>query len=212
MPAPPAQHIGHPLEAEAVEEGAGVVLHIHRIVEALVEPSDPFIHRSAHEANVGAGEDVLHGAVPRREDLANGGGFLRGDMAVFTGIVEDGADRADPIDARIAKKFADAPERAGGQQVVAVQVGPDFARHALQPFVDGVRLAAVALDFEDGNFGPVAFEDLLRLVGGARVHHDQLEIGIALIHDGVEGRLDVAALVVAGDDDANARPFHRRKG
>src|SRR4051794_1725992 len=67
MPAPVAEDIWNARELVPGKERTGVELHVHRVVIRLVEASELFVYRAAHEADVRAREDMFDRAIPGRD-------------------------------------------------------------------------------------------------------------------------------------------------
>ena len=80
--------------------------------------------------------------------------------------------------------------------VVAVQPGEDLAVRATEPLVDGIALTVVLLATPIMKITVVLLDDLAAAVGTPAIHHNILEVGIALEQDRADGFFEILGLVV----------------
>jgi hypothetical protein len=84
--------------------------------------------------------------------------------------------------------LGDAPQRARGEIVVAVEPAQDVAGGVLQPFVDGAALAAVLLADPPAEPRSVAAKTIHLVVAAAAVHRERYSrLGMTLIFGSMFG-------------------------
>jgi hypothetical protein len=145
--------------------------------------------------------------------VASGGWWLRNpELHPLVLVVDVPAAAADPVGACALEPRDRGVEGAGQVVVVAVDVGDELAGGSSQTLVEGVGLPTVGLGDPPGEAIAIALDDLRRTVGRAPVDDDVLQIGVALVEDGVQGSLDERSLVERGRDYAKARADGRDDG
>src|ERR1700676_2609036 len=92
------------------------------------------------------------------------------------------------------------------ENIAGVKPTHNSSRGAGEARVKRVIHAFIPAAYPPGNVVFIFADDVNGSVRGAAVHHDILEIRIALINDGAHGFLDVANPVIYRGDEGDARP------
>ena len=190
-------------------------------------PTGAFVHRSADEDEPprrdGLGASGIVDAIEGeelRQDLHEG----EGDRALPERLAGRSGQERDQVRPRFLRLPPGDAERLGTEVDIAVDEQEPLGASVGDPLVQGPRLAHPALGPLDSVDHPErmrpdgrvplpgfeSVEDRARGVDGLVVDDGQMQGGIVLGEDRSHGRLDVALLVMRGDDDVDRRGIHRR--
>lgn len=174
-----SKNLGNAVKTERGRD-APPILVVHHVMKVFIQRAC-FLGNAAAEKNRGLVQSGFRRPPPDQVEpvvekclRADAGETIAADLL---GVAEDN------IAAGVGKYFPQASEQPGGIRVVRIEPADDFTPSCSKAFIDGMRLAAIALTDEPKV--PVARRDIVRRVRRAVVEDDMLETRIVLIDDGI---------------------------